>query len=111
VSGRSRFSQGEILLLVLSFVAAVVVMAGLGAAGVSFAWYPTSVLVIPGLAWAAISAARANWLSFGIGCALVVLGIVGAFAGPAGSWGVAAVGLCVILLGDAATIAWQQHRA
>lgn len=111
VSGRSRFSQGEIMVLVVAFVAAVVVMVGLGAAGVSFAWYPTSVLVIPGLAWAAISAARANWPSVGTGLALVVLGIVGAFAGPAGSWAVAAVGLCVMLLGMAAAIAWQQQRA
>ena len=95
----------------VAFVAAVVVMVGLGAAGVSFAWYPTSVLVIPGLAWAAISAARANWPSVGTGLALVVLGIVGAFAGPAGSWAVAAVGLCVMLLGMAAAIAWQQQRA
>jgi hypothetical protein len=111
VSGRARFSQGEIVVLVLAFAAAVVVMAVLGAAGVSFAWYPTSVLVIPGLAWAAIAAARANWLSFGTGLALVVLGIVGAFAGPAGSWAVAAVGLCAVLLGEAAAIAWQQRRA
>lgn len=111
VSGRSRFSQGEIMVLVVAFVAAVVVMVGLGAAGVSFAWYPTSVLVIPGLAWAAISAARANWPSVGTGLALVVLGIVGALAGPAGSWAVAAVGLCVMLLGMAAAIAWQQQRA
>ena len=37
VSGRSRFSQGEITVLVLAFVAAVVAMAALGAAGVSFA--------------------------------------------------------------------------
>lgn len=111
VSGRSRFSQGEIMVLVVAFVAAVVVMVGLGAAGVSFAWYPTSVLVIPGLAWAAISAARANWPSVGTGLALVVLGIVGAFAGQAGSWAVAAVGLCVMLLGMAAAIAWQQQRA
>jgi hypothetical protein len=111
VSGRSRFTQGEIVLLVLAFVAAVVVMAGLGAAGVSFAWYPTTVLVIPGLVWAVIAAARANWRSFGTGLALVVLGIVGAFAGPAGSWAVAAVGLCVVLLGEAAAIAWRQQRA
>jgi hypothetical protein len=109
VSGRSRFTQGEIALLVLAFVAAVVVMTGLGAAGVSFAFYPTSVLVIPGLVWAAISAARANWRSFGTGVALVVLGIVGAFAGPAGSWAVAAVGLCAVLLGEAAAIAWRQR--
>ena len=95
VTGRSRFSQGEIIVLALSFVAAVLVMTGLGAAGVKFAFYPTSVLVIPGLAWAALSAARANWRSFGTGVALVVLGIVGAFAGPAGSWAVA--------------VAWQQR--
>jgi hypothetical protein len=46
-----------------------VAIAGLGTAGVNFATYPTSVLVIPG---------------------------------------VAAVGLCVVLLGDAAAIAWRQ---
>src|SRR6516164_3849542 len=56
VHGRSRFSQGEILVLVAALVAAVVAMTGLSAAGVSFAWYPTSVMVIPGLAWAAIAA-------------------------------------------------------
>jgi len=109
VSGRSRFSQGEIMLLVVAFVATVVAMTALGSAGVSFAWYPTTVLVIPGLAWAAISAARANWVEFGMGLAIVALGVVGAFAGPAGSWAVAAVGLCVVLLGLAAAIAWQQR--
>src|SRR6516165_6502824 len=82
VSGRSRFSQGEIMLLVVAFVATVVAMTALGSAGVSFAWYPTTVLVIPGLAWAAISAARANWVEFGMGLAIVALGVVGAFAGP-----------------------------
>jgi hypothetical protein len=109
VTGRSRFSQGEIAVLVSAFAAAVVAMAGLGAAGLNFAWYPTSVLVVPGLAWAAIATIRANWLSFGTGLAIVALGIVGSFAGPAGSWAVAAVGLCVVLLGMAAAITWQQR--
>jgi len=109
VSGRTRFSQGEIMVLILAFAAAVVAMTGLSAAGADFAWYPTSVLFIPGLAWAAIAAARANWLEFGTGLAIVALGVVGAFAGPAGSWAVAAVGLCVVLLGSAAGIAWRQH--
>ena len=110
VTGRSRFSQGEIIVLVLALVAAVAAMAGLGAAGVSFAWYPTSVLVIPGLAWAVLMAARASWRGLATGLAIVAIGIVGAFAGPAGAWAVAAVGLCVMLLGSAAAIAWQ-HRA
>jgi len=109
LSGRSRFSRGEITVLVLAFAATVVAMVGLGAAGVSFAYYPTSVLVIPGLAWAVLMAARANWRELATGLAIVVIGIVGAFAGPAGAWAVAAVGLCVMLLGSAAAIAWQQR--
>ena len=109
LSGRSRFSQGEITVLVLAFAAAVVAMAGLGAAGVNFATYPTSVLVIPGLAWAVLMAARADWRGLATGLAIVVIGIVGAFAGPAGAWAVAAVGLCVMLLGSAAAIAWRQR--
>ena len=111
VTGRSRFSQGEIMVLVAAFVATVVAMTALGVAGVSFAWSPTTVLVIPGLAWAAISAARANWVEFGIGLAIAALGVAGAFAGPAGSWAVAAVGLCVVLLGMAAAIARRQRAA
>jgi hypothetical protein len=109
VGGRSRFSQGEIAVLVLAFVAAVVAMTGLAAAGVSFATYPTSVLVIPGVAWTAVTAARANWRGLATGLAVVVTGVVGAFAGPAGAWAVAAVGFCVTLLVNAAAIAWQRR--
>jgi hypothetical protein len=109
LSGRSRFSQSEITVLVLAFAAAVVAMAGLRAAGVDFATYPTSVLVVPGLAWAVLMAARANWRGLATGLAIVVIGIVGAFAGPAGAWAVAAAGLCVMLLGSATAIAWQQR--
>ena len=109
ISGRSRFSPGEITVLVLAFAATVAAMAGLGAAGVDFATYPTSVLVIPGLAWAVLMAARANWRGLATGLAIVVIGIVGAFAGPAGAWAVAAVGLCVMLVGSAAAITWQQR--
>jgi hypothetical protein len=111
VSGRLRFSQGEIMVLVAAFVVAVVAMTGLSAAGVSFAIYPTSVMVIPGIAFSALMAARANWLGIATGLALVVIGVVGAFAGPAGAWAVAAIGLCVLLLARAAAIAWQQRRA
>ena len=111
VTGRTRFTEGEIAVLIGAFVVTVVAMMGLGAAGASFAFYPTSVLVIPGLAWAVLSAVRSSWREFAIGLAIVVLGIVGAFAGSAGSWAVAAVGLCAILLGDAAVIIWQQRRS
>jgi hypothetical protein len=110
ITGRSRFSPGEIIVLVLAIVAGVLAMVGLSAAGAGFATYPTSVLVIPGLAWAVLMAARANWRGLAVGLAIVVIGIVGAFAGPAGAWAVAAVGLCVMLLGSAAAIIWQRRR-
>ena len=109
VSGRTRFSQGEIAVLVASFAVTVVAMAVLAADGVGLATYPTSVLVIPGLAWAALMAARRNRLEVAIGIAIVVMGILGAFAGPAGAWAVAAVGLCAVLLGNAVAVARHQH--
>ena len=109
VSGRTRFSQGEIAVLVASFAVTVVAMAVLAANGVGLATYPTSVLVIPGLAWAALMAARRNRLEVAIGIAIVVMGILGAFAGPAGAWAVAAVGLCAVMLANAVTVARHQH--
>jgi len=109
VTGRTRFSQGEIAVLVMAFCVTVVAMAGLAAGGVNVATYPTSVLVLPGLAWTILMAVRASWRKFATGIAIVVIGIAGAFAGPAGAWAVAAVGLCAVLLGSAAAIAWLQR--
>jgi hypothetical protein len=108
VRGRSRLRPAEILILVAAFVVTVLFMA---AATVSFARYPTTVLIVPGLAWAAILVARDGWRRAGIGLAIAVVGVAGAFAGPAGSWAVAAVGFCAVLLGHAAVIAWQQHHS
>ena len=55
-------------------------------------------------------AARGGWRGFGTGLALAAIGVVGAFAGPAGSWAVAGVGLCAVLMGEAVAIAWRQRR-
>jgi hypothetical protein len=109
VRGRSRLRPAEIAILTLAWVAVVVIMVALAAAGVSFSLYPTTVLIVPGLAWAAVMAARGNWRSFGTGAGVVAVGVVGAFAGPAGAWVVAGVGLCLVLLGAAAAVAWQRR--
>ena len=100
----------------MAWVAVFAVMGALAGAGVSraivYGQYPTTVpLIVAGLAWAGIMAARANWRSFGIGIAVAAVGAVGTFAGPAGSWAVAGVGLCLVLLGSAAAIAWRQRRS
>lgn len=105
VSGRSRFSQGEITVMVLVFAVTLVAIVGLYSAGLTFAAYPTSVLMIPGLAWMVLMAARTNWRGLATGAAIVAIGVVGGFSGPAGSWAVAGVGLSLVLLGQAVVIA------
>jgi hypothetical protein len=109
VSGPSRLRPAEIAILVAAFGVTVAGMAGLSAAGVSFSVYPTTVLFIPGLAWAAICATR-SWRQSATGFAVAAVGIAGAFAGSAGSWAVAGAGLCAVLLAKAAAVAWQQRR-
>jgi hypothetical protein len=109
VRGRSLLRPAEITVATLAWVAAAVVMAALAAAGVSYSLYPTTVLVVPGLAWAAIMAARADWRKCGTGLAVAIVGAVGLFTGPAGAWAVAGVGLCVVLVGSAAAVAWRQR--
>jgi hypothetical protein len=110
VRGPTRLRPAEITIMVLAFAAVPVFMWALAANGVSFAVYPTTVLIIPGLAWAAVSA-RAGWRRCSTGLALAVVGAAGAFAGSAGSWLVAGVGLCAVLLGSAAGKWWQDQKA
>jgi hypothetical protein len=112
VRGRSRFSPAEIIVMVVSWVAPLLVMAALGDAKDSDSGYMLAVLlIVAGLAYATLMALRADWRTFGTGAAIVVTGAAAAAAGPAGAWAVAAVGLCVTLLGSAAVITWQLHRA
>jgi hypothetical protein len=109
VRGKTRLRPAEITVLAASWAVVPLAMWALHAAGASFAFYPTTVLIIPGLAWAAVMGAREGWRGSAMGLAVAAVGIVGAFAGPAGSWAVAGVGLCAVLLGRAAAVARQQH--
>jgi hypothetical protein len=109
VVGRSRLRPGEIAIAASAWVAAAALLAALAAAGVRYSLYPTTVLLVPGLAWAATMAARADWRRCGVGLAVAAVGAIGLLAGPAGAWAVAGVGLCIVLLGHAAVIAWRQR--
>jgi hypothetical protein len=114
VSGRSRLHPAEIGVITAIWLGLFVVLGVLAGAGVSdaivYGLYPATVpLIVCGLAWAGIMAARANWDACGTGLAVAVVGAVAAFAGPAGSWAVAGVGLCAVLLGRAAIIARRQR--
>jgi hypothetical protein len=115
VSGRSRLHPAEIAIAAAAWVVVFAVMGVLAAQGVSrgivYGVYPmTAPLIVAGLAWAAIMARRASWRQSGTAVAVAAVGIVGLFAGPAGAWAVAGVGLCLVLLGSAAVIVWRQRR-
>ena len=115
VSGRTRLRPAEIAVMAVIWAGVFVIMPVLAAAGVSdavvYGWYPVAVpLIVAGLAWAGIMAARANWRECGTGLAVAVVGAAAALAGPAGAWLVVGVGLCVVLLGSAAVIVWRQRR-
>jgi hypothetical protein len=116
VSGRTRLRRAEIAVIAVIWIAMFAVMPALAGAGVSdavvYGLYPVTVpLIVAGLAWAGITAARADWRRCGTGLAVAATGAVALFAGPAGAWAVAGVGLCVTLLGQAAVIVWQQRRS
>jgi hypothetical protein len=54
-------------------------------------------------------AVRADWRRCGEAFAVATVGIAGLFAGPAGAWLVAGVGICVVLLGTAVVVALRQR--
>jgi hypothetical protein len=116
VSGRSRFRPAEIVVLTLAWIVVLPLIAALHHAGVSnaaaYSLIPlTMPLILAGLTFAAIGAARGNWLTFGEGLGVAATGVAGLLAGAAGAWAADAVGLCLVLLGTAAVIIWQNRRS
>jgi hypothetical protein len=112
VSGRSRFSPVEIAVMAASWIVPFAVMAALGVTRDSQSGYLLTVpLIVAGAVYAALMAVRSDWRQFGTGLAVAATGAAGAAAGQAGAWAVTGAGLCITLLGSAAVIAWQLHRA
>jgi hypothetical protein len=66
-------------------------------------------LLVLGSAAAAMAAAREDWLPLGLAIAVVALATGSVFAGPAGVWGIIAVGGCLIGIGYAAVQVWSRR--
>jgi hypothetical protein len=116
VSGRTRVRTADVVFWAALWIGVFAVMGVLIGAGVSdsvvYGIYPATVpVMVAGVAWAVVAASRANWRAAGSATAAAVVGAAGAFAGPAGSWAVVGVGLCVVLLVNAAAVAWRQRRS
>src|SRR4051794_38428644 len=97
VRGRSRLRPVEIAVMTVAWVGVFAFIGVLAGAGVSraivYGWYPATVpLMVAGLAWAGMMAARAHWRAAVSALAIAVVGAVGAFAGPVGAWLVAGAG-------------------
>jgi hypothetical protein len=116
VSGKSRLRPAEITVLALAWIAVFPLIGAMVHAGVSnadvYSLIPLTVpLIIAGLTWAAIMAARGGWREFGTGLGVAAVGAAGLLTGPVAAWAVAGVGLCLVLLGSAAAIVWRQRRS
>jgi hypothetical protein len=114
VAGRTRFRPAEIAAATAVWVAVFVVMGVMAGAGVSnrivYGLYPAAApLIVAGLIWAAMMAARRNWRQGFTSLAAAVVGAVSLLAGPAGAWAVCGVGLFVLLLASVAVTAWRQR--
>jgi hypothetical protein len=114
VSGRPRLRAAEIVIVAALWAALFVAMAVMAVDGVSdrivYGLFPATVpIIVAGLTWSGITAARADWRACAAGLVTAAVGAVAWFAGPAGAWAVVGVGVCVILLERAAEIVWRQH--
>ena len=109
VRGKTRFRPAEIIILALSWAVVPLFMWALAAAGASFAWYPTTVLIIPGLAWAAVHGARGRLARVRHGPRDRRHRCRGRVRRASRILGRRRPGLCVVLLGKAAAVARQQH--
>jgi hypothetical protein len=116
VTGKSRFRPAEIAVLTLAWLAVLPLIWALHHAGVSnaaaYSLIPLTVpLVLAGLTFAAVGAARGDWRPFGVGLGVALTGAVGLFAGPVGAWAADGIGLCLVLLGSAAAVIWATRRS
>jgi hypothetical protein len=101
-------------IMVAAWIIGYAITAPLYHAGVSHrVWglYPASApLLIIGLAGAAVAAGFRYWPLVGTCLGIAVTAAAAGFAGPAGSWLITGIGLCVVYLGIAAFTAWRQRR-
>jgi hypothetical protein len=116
VTGKSRFRPAEIVVLTLAWLAVLPLIWAMHHAGVSnaaaYSLIPLTLpLVVAGLTFAAVGAARGDWRPFGVGLGVALTGAVGLFAGPVGAWAVDGIGLCLVLLGSAAAVIWANRRS
>ena len=117
ISGRSSRQQRAAAIAFATIWVVVYVFAGaLAYAGASaaivYGIYPAAApLIIVGGAAAAYEVAQEHWGWSALALAVVTLGAVAAYAGPANVWGVIGIGFSLLLATRAGSQIWSWQRA
>ena len=115
VSGRSVTVQRNeaaamgAALGVWSVLATAITISAHHGAGFYWSLFLNGTLIALAAIWAARSAIHKSSQQVALAAAVALIAAVGAIAGPRGMWLVDGVGLCVLLLADAAVSTWQRR--
>jgi hypothetical protein len=116
ISGHSvKVQRGEAAamgaaLLVCYGVLLVIAISTHRSAGFYWSLFLNGILIALAAIWAGRSAIHKSWQQVALAVAVALIAGVGAIAGPRGMWLVNGMGLCVLLLADAAIGTWQRRR-
>ena len=97
-------------LLVWSVLATAITISAHHSAGFYWSLFLNGTLIALAAIWAARSAIHKSWHQVALAAAVALIAVVGAIAGPRGMWLVNGVGLCVLLLAEAAIGTWQRRE-
>jgi uncharacterized membrane protein YhaH (DUF805 family) len=115
VSGRSvKVHRDEAVVMsgvLLVCYLALIGIANSGSHGAGFYWslFLNGTLIALAVVWAGRCAIHKRWHEVAVAAAVALIAVVGAIAGPRGMWLVNGVGLCVLLLTEAAIGTWQRR--
>jgi hypothetical protein len=115
VSGRSMKVQREEAVVMsgvlLACYLALIGIANSGSHGAGFYWslFLNGTLIALAAVWAGRCAIHKRWHEVALTVPVALIAAVGATAGPRGMWLVNGVGLCVLLLANAAIGTWQRR--
>jgi uncharacterized membrane protein YhaH (DUF805 family) len=115
VSGRSvKVQRDEAVVMsgvLLVCYLALIGIANSGSHGAGFYWslFLNGTLIALAVVWSGRCAIHKRWHEVAPAAAVALIAVVGAIAGPRGMWLVNGVGLCVLLLAEAAIGTWQRR--
>ena len=115
VSGRSvKVHRDEAVVMsgvLLVCYLALIAIANSGSQAAGFYWslFLNGTLIALAVVWTGRCAIHKRWHEVAPAAAVALIAVVGAIAGPRGMWLVNGVGLCVLLLANAALGQWQRR--